>query len=100
MIPRCNERTYETSVILVQADSKEQAELLAQDHFIELEKEITYTNALGGIISWRFVCILDSFELVDDIPAVAQFTEVYSRYIIVDPNLSDEEVVDIYFKGI
>lgn len=97
-IPQDEERLIETPIILVYADSMEQAEVLAESHFRQLEKELTYTNALDGITSWKFVCILNSFELVEELPKVPQFTEVYSRYIGVNPNLSDEEIVDIYFK--
>jgi hypothetical protein len=30
----------------------EQAEVLAESHFRQLEKELTYTNAFGRITSW------------------------------------------------
>ena len=96
---RLVETLVETPIILVDADSMEQAESLAASHFRELEKELTYTNALDGIASWKYVCILNTFELVEELPKVPQFTEVYSRYLGVDSSLSDEEIVDIYFKS-
>lgn len=98
VVPAYEERTLEESIILVNADSKEQAEQLAREYFISSED--MYVNALGGTTSWKFVAILNTFELIDDLPTVPNFTEVYSRFLIVDNKLTDEKVVDIYFKGI
>lgn len=90
--PQGEGKTFEETIVLVIATSKEQAvqrvKAWCKDH--------TYENAVGGSTTWRFVTDLDTFELVDDIEGDIDFKEVYSRYILVNPGTTAEEVIRQY----
>ena len=54
---------------------------------------LTYENAIGGMTTWRFVQVLDCFELVNKIETDIDYKEVYGRYILVGAEMTPEEVI-------
>jgi hypothetical protein len=46
--------------------------------------------------TWRFVQVLDCFELVDEIEGDIDFKEVYSRFILVTVGTTPDEVIRDY----
>lgn len=87
-----NEDVFEEVIVLVKADEKDHA----MQRVIGKYEELTYENAAGGTTTWRFITALDCFELVDDIEGDIDFKEVYSRYILVEPGTTAEEVIRDY----
>ena len=84
-----DEDVFEEVIVLVRAGGKDDAMKKVSDQY----EELTYENAAGGMTTWRFVMVLDCFELVDDIAGDIDFKEVYSRYILVDEGSTAEEVI-------
>lgn len=87
-----NEEVFEEVIVLVRADDKKSAE----ERIISQYEELTYENAAGGITTWRFVQVLDCFELVDEIEGEIDFKEVYSRFILVKDGTTPDEVIRDY----
>ncbi|MHC8514879.1 DUF4288 domain-containing protein [Sporosarcina sp. ITBMC105] len=87
-----DEDVFEEVIVLVKADEKDHA----RQRVIGQYEQLTYENAAGGTTTWRFVTVLDCFELVDNIEGDIDFKEVYSRYILVEPGTTSEEVIRNY----
>jgi hypothetical protein len=87
-----DEDVFEEVIVLVSADSKESA----AERVISQYEELTYENAAGGMTTWRFIQVLDCFELVDKIEGDIDFKEVYSRYILVKEGTTPDEVIRDY----
>lgn len=87
-----NEDVFEEVIVLVKADEK----IHAMERVTANYHELTYENAAGGTTTWRFVTVLDCFELVDNIEGAIDFKEVYSRYILVESGTTAEEVIQGY----
>ncbi|MBD7986372.1 DUF4288 domain-containing protein [Sporosarcina sp. Sa2YVA2] len=84
-----DEEVFEEVIVLVRADGKDEAMKKVIDQY----EELTYENAAGGMTTWRFVAVLDCYELVDNIEGDVDFKEVYSRYILVEIGTTAEEVI-------
>lgn len=87
-----DEDVFEEVIVLVRSDRKDDA----MKKVINQYEELTYENAAGGITTWRFVTVLDCYELVDNIEGDIDFKEVYSRYILVEVGTTAEEVIRQY----
>ena len=87
-----NEDVFEEVIILVREDNKDHA----IERVIAQYEELTYENAAGGTTTWRFVTVLDCYELVDNIAGDIDFKEVYSRYILVETGTTAEDVIQQY----
>lgn len=87
-------KTYEESHILVKATSTEEALLLGRKTGEENEHD--YENQYGERVFWKLIKILDCFELLDE--NLKTGTEVYSRYILVQEEVTNEEVLKRFFQ--
>ncbi|QTD39715.1 DUF4288 domain-containing protein [Sporosarcina sp. Te-1] len=85
-------KTFEETIVLLRSTSREDIESKIRNHFVD----DTYENAVGGQVTWRFVTILDIFELVDDFEGNVDFKEVYCRFLPFDELISAEEVIALY----
>ena len=85
-------KTFEESIILLRATDKVLIEQMVIEHFID----DTYENAIGGQTTWRFVKILDIFEVSDEFEGDIQFKEVYSRFLPFDKMMTAEEAIQLY----
>ncbi|WP_342513341.1 DUF4288 domain-containing protein [Sporosarcina sp. FSL K6-1522] len=85
-------KTFEESIILLRATHKELIEQMVIEHFVN----DTYENAIGGQTTWRFVKMLDIFELSDEFEGDIQFKEVYSRFLPFDEMMTAEEAIQLY----
>lgn len=88
-----DQKTYEESIIIVKANSLEEAALKAEEKAIN--EEVDYQNVYGNLVRWKFVKIVEIYEILDN--DLKQGTEVFSRYIIADKNDSLEMVMERYF---
>ncbi|MBB4825189.1 hypothetical protein HNO89_002418 [Sporosarcina luteola] len=87
-----NSKTFEETIVLLRSTSREDIESKIRNHFVD----DTYENALGGQTTWRFVTILDVFELVDVFEGDVDFKEVYCRFLPFDELITAEEVIALY----
>ncbi|WP_052344298.1 DUF4288 domain-containing protein [Bacillus ndiopicus] len=85
-------KTFEETIRLIKATSKDEIEQKVRDYFVDE----TYENALGGQTTWRFVTILDIFVLVDDFEEDIDFKEVYSRFLPFEGAITASEVIELY----
>lgn len=85
-------KTFEETIRLVKAFTKEELEQKVRNYFVDE----TYENALGGQTTWRFVTILDIFELIDDFAGDIDFKEVYSRFLPFEQLITANEVIELY----
>ena len=85
-------KTFEETIVLIRSDNKESIEKMVREHFVDH----SYENAVGGMTTWRFVTILDIFELVDHFDEDVHFKEVYCRYLPFDEMMTAEEVIALY----
>lgn len=77
-----DERIWEESIILVSADSIEEARATGERMGRDAETE--YANVYGKTVAWKFDCIESVFELLDDIEDLRQLSagvEVFSRFL-------------------
>lgn len=86
------DKTFEETINIIKADKVEDINGLVVEHF----KDLIYTNALGGVTTVKLVKILDIFELVENIEEIANYTEVYSRYILFENDISAKKVIELY----
>lgn len=87
-----NTKTFEETIVLLRSTSREDIEAKIRTHFVD----DTYENAVGGQTTWRFVTILDVFELVDAFDGDVDFKEVYCRFLPFDEMMTAEEVIALY----
>ncbi|MCG0050782.1 DUF4288 domain-containing protein [Priestia aryabhattai] len=69
---------FEESILLIQAQSFDQAYELAEQE--AKEREDSYTNVYDQLIEFKYIESLDAFELFED-GRLASGTEVYSRFV-------------------
>ncbi|MEC1178297.1 DUF4288 domain-containing protein [Metasolibacillus meyeri] len=85
-------KTFEETIRLVKAGSKDEIEQKVRDYFVDE----TYENALGGQTTWRFVTILDIFEVIDEFEEDIDFKEVYCRFLPFERLITASEVIELY----
>jgi hypothetical protein len=86
-------KTYEESIILVKAQSFDQAYSIAEKK--AKEQEIDYHNPYDEMVEWQFVEALDCFILIDE--KLQSGTELYSRFLRVPKYVPREKVIDHYY---
>ena len=91
-IPIPPSKTFEESIILLRAEGEEWIEQMMIEHLGNL----SYENAVGGQTTWKFVRILDVFELIDEFEGDINFKEVYSRFLTFDEMITADEVIKLY----
>lgn len=87
-------RVLEESIIIVKAQSFEQAWKIAENKFIK-EAEMTYENPYGEMVKCQLVDIIDTYHMFEE-PCISG-TEVYSRYLHVPIDVSNEDVLKQYY---
>jgi hypothetical protein len=85
---------YEERHILIKATSEEEANLLGEK--IGKEYEEPYKNQYDVTVTWKLIKILRCFELIDQ--KLKTGSEVYSRYILTDKELTTEDILERYFN--
>jgi hypothetical protein len=80
-VGRCPSRSPEDElwcedIVLIQADSSEQAEVIARDS--GKSQEVEYESATGDAISWSFVTVGQVVEVGDELKSGE---EIFSRHL-------------------
>ncbi|PEL07600.1 DUF4288 domain-containing protein [Bacillus sp. AFS017336] len=88
--------TFEETILLIKAPTVEQAYLIGEKEALKNETE--YLNQFGETVEWKFIEILDCFELFDK--KLQTGTELYSRFIRVPKDLSKEELIFQYYPEV
>lgn len=86
-------KLYEETIVLIQAESLEQANSIALSNAVDMEH--SYPNQYGEQVEWRFVQLIDAFELFEQ--SLKNGTEVYSRFILAKHSDTTEEIISRYF---
>ncbi|MED4887282.1 DUF4288 domain-containing protein [Lysinibacillus sp. FSL R7-0073] len=86
-------KTFEETIILIEAASHNEIETKIHRHFVDN----TYENADGGQTTWSLVKILDTFEIIDEFEGNINFKEVYSRFLPFDEPITADEVIKLYY---
>ncbi|MFB5251225.1 DUF4288 domain-containing protein [Bacillus cereus] len=84
---------FEESIILVKANSLEDAHELGEK--IALQSEDTYDNMYDVQVTWKFRKVLHVFELNDT--SFETGTELYARFLHVKKNETVDTVVKQYY---
>lgn len=87
-------KTYEESHFLLKAASTEEASRLGEK--LGIENEHTYKNQYGETVHWKFIKVLDCFELIEE--ELQWGTEIFSRYIVVEKEESTQDVLKRFFQ--
>ncbi|QKE72941.1 DUF4288 domain-containing protein [Arthrobacter citreus] len=91
-----NLNTFEETILLIKAPAVEQAYLNGEKEALKNETE--YLNQFGETVEWKFIEILDCFELFDK--KLQTGTELYSRFIRVPTDLSKEDLIFQYYPEV
>ncbi|KAB2443111.1 DUF4288 domain-containing protein [Bacillus luti] len=84
---------FEESIILVKANSLEEAHVLGEKFAIQ--SELTYENVYEEKVTWKFRKVLHVFELNDT--SFETGTELYARFLHVKKNETVDTVVKQYY---
>ncbi|MGE7886276.1 DUF4288 domain-containing protein [Bacillus cereus] len=84
---------FEESIILVNANSLEEAHELGEK--IAIQSEHTYDNMHNEQITWTFRKVLHVFELNDT--SFETGTELYARFLHVKKNETVDTVIEKYY---
>lgn len=87
-----SEKIFEERIILVRAEKVDDIKDLVYKKF----PSDTYLNGDGGMTTNQLVEILDIFELVDNLEESLDFKEVYSRYLLVENDVTTENIIELY----
>lgn len=87
-------KTYEESHFLIKAASVEEASRLGEK--LGIENEHTYKNQYGETVRWKFIKVLNCFELIEE--ELHSGTEIFSRYIVVEKEKSTQDVLKRFFQ--
>ncbi|PEC19706.1 DUF4288 domain-containing protein [Bacillus cereus] len=85
---------FEESIILVKANSLEEAHKLGEK--LAIQSELTYENVYEEQVTWKFRKVLHVFEL-DDTPFETG-KELYARFLHVKKNETVDTVVKKYYR--
>ncbi|MEN6463031.1 MAG: DUF4288 domain-containing protein [Syntrophomonas sp.] len=86
-------KTFEESIVLVYALSFDHAYKIAENQ--AKDNQISYHNYYNELVEWNLVQAIDCFVLIDDV--IKTGTEVYSRFISVPKEISNETVISRFF---
>lgn len=92
---------FEESIVLLNVgeeffEKKSPEALLA--YFNEMIPPLDYINGYGEVVHNRIVRVIDYFQLNDPVDT-ADFTEVYSRFIVEKIDTTAEDVVNKYYNN-
>lgn len=85
-------KTYEESIILINAQSFDYAYKIAEKKAIE--RELDYINVYGESVGWKFVEAIDCFSIGEE--TLNTGVELYSRFLRVPKNINSKEFIDRY----
>ncbi|MBD3919510.1 DUF4288 domain-containing protein [Paenibacillus sp. PR3] len=86
--------TYEESIILIKAETKDVAVLIAEKK--GKEAEIAYKNLCSEEVKWKFIKVVDVYEIIDE--TIESGTEVFSRFILVPQKTELKDVLNRYYQ--
>lgn len=86
-------KTYEESIMLVKAQSFDQAYKIAENRAKKYENE--YTNPYGELVKHKFLESIHCFLILDE--SLTTETELYWRTLRVDKNMEKEDFLDSYY---
>jgi len=75
--PATDEPLWEESIVLIEADSEEDAMREAQS--IGRRDETSFTSVSGELVKWEFVCVTEVHEILEE--TFKHGTEVFSRFV-------------------
>ncbi|UKS29657.1 DUF4288 domain-containing protein [Paenibacillus sp. HWE-109] len=87
------QKLYEEMIMLLKDKSLEQA--YKQGESTGKQSEHSYFNGYGEQVEWKFIMVLDVFELLDDV--IKSGVEVYSRFIHSTKYISTDDVIQQYY---
>jgi hypothetical protein len=86
--------TYEESIILIKARTKEEAILSAKSK--GNAEELSYRNVNNEEVRWKFIKVVDVFEITEE--TLMAGTEVFSRFIVVASEMKLEEMLSRFYQ--
>ncbi|MNC25878.1 hypothetical protein D3C75_739860 [compost metagenome] len=86
--------TYEESIILTKARSTEEAFEIGCK--IGKENEHGYTNMNNGEVFWRFIKVIDVFDISEK--ELDSGAEIFSRFILVPSGTNLEEILHRFYQ--
>lgn len=88
------EKLFEESIIIMQADSVDKASESAKEYAIRMQHG--YESVSGGWVEWRFIRLLGVFEIMVE-EKLADGVEVYARFIFAGSRDTVQGVIERYF---
>ncbi|MDN7245551.1 DUF4288 domain-containing protein [Planococcus shenhongbingii] len=86
-------KMFEESILLVKAPSIDQANAFGEKEARKQQHD--YLNPYGEKVEWKFVELIHCVWL--SAPKIQIGTEVYSRFLIVPPDIPTKEVISHYY---
>ncbi len=86
--------TYEESIILIKATTKDEAFQIALNKGKTEEQK--YKNDKNEEVSWRFIKVIDVFEILEE--TINCGTEVFSRFILVPTKTNINEILNRFYQ--
>ena len=87
-------QSFEESIMLVRAQSKEHAYKIAKKKNIEFEEP--YLNMYNQQVTWKFIKAVDYYEILDKLKSGA---EIYSCLHHTDKNETADDFIEKWFKN-
>lgn len=87
-------RNFEESIIIIKAQSFDQAYKIAEKKARQMELE--YTNPYGELVKMKFVQAIDCFSISDE--TLSTGAEVYWRHLRVPNDIDVEDFLDKYYS--
>ncbi|PGM53855.1 DUF4288 domain-containing protein [Bacillus sp. AFS053548] len=86
-------KMYEESIVLFKARSLDHANSIAERNAIKSEH--SYKNMYDEVVNWKFVEIIDCYNLIDD--KIRPGTEIYSRFLKVPTGIPTKKIISHYY---
>lgn len=86
--------TYEESIILIKASTKDEAFEIALNKGKTGEQK--FKNGKDEEVNWRFMKVIDVFEILEE--TLNCGTEVFSRFILVPTKTNIEEMLNRFYQ--
>ncbi|QGX64337.1 DUF4288 domain-containing protein [Bacillus sp. ms-22] len=87
------EKIFEERIILVRAKNNRKVKEIVKNFF----PDETFENGDHGQTTTKLAAILDIFELVDNLDeGPLHLSEVYSRYLLFEKEISSKEAIEAY----
>lgn len=85
--------TYEESIVLIKAQSFDNAYKIAEKK--ARENEMEYTNTYGQLVNCKFIEAIDCFSISDE--TLGTGVEIYSRFLRVYKDIDTQDFIDKYY---